>query len=124
MPASLSASTISGQISWWRRTYSSSYPGLTSKTHAYCAICPLAPSDFDELETEQWCVGPCSHQAFMNAAGGSVNLSLLLVFPILIVGPGSDSPSAASILRLPSRVWVTPKMVTGPVLTPNSTETP
>src|SRR5215210_5719582 len=53
MPASLSASTISGQISWWRRTYSSSYPGLTSKTHAYCAICPLAPSDFDELETEQ-----------------------------------------------------------------------
>src|SRR5215210_3959694 len=44
MPASLSASTISGQISWWRRTYSSSYPGLTSRTHAYCAICP--PSSF------------------------------------------------------------------------------
>src|SRR5918997_6283501 len=42
MPASLSTFTISGQISWWRRTYSSSYPGLTSKTHAYCAICPLS----------------------------------------------------------------------------------
>src|SRR3712207_661826 len=53
MPASLSTSTISGQLSWWRRTYSSSYPGLTSKTHAYCAICPLAPSEFDELDTEQ-----------------------------------------------------------------------
>ena len=60
----------------------------------------------------------------MNAAGGSVNLRRLLVFPILIVGPGIDSPSAASILRLPSRLWVTPKMVTGPVLTPNSTVTP
>jgi hypothetical protein len=60
----------------------------------------------------------------MNTAGGSANLSLLLVFPIFSVGPGSDSPSAASIFRLPSRVWVTPKMVTGPVLTPNSMETP
>jgi hypothetical protein len=30
----------------------------------------------------------------MNAAGGSANLSRLLVFPILSVGPGNDSPSA------------------------------
>ena len=60
----------------------------------------------------------------MNAAGESANLRRLLVFPIFSVGPESDYPSAASILRLPSRVWVTSKMVTGPVLTPNSTETP
>jgi hypothetical protein len=33
----------------------------------------------------------------MKAAGGSANLRRLLVFPILSVGPGSNSPSAASI---------------------------
>src|SRR3954454_20924625 len=55
MPADRSASTISGQISRRRRTYSSSYPGLTPRTHAYAAIRPppLAPSDFDKLEVEQ-----------------------------------------------------------------------
>src|SRR5918993_2180197 len=55
MPASLSASTISGQISWWRRTYSSSYPGLTSRTHAYWVIRPplLAASDFDEFQVQK-----------------------------------------------------------------------
>ena len=60
----------------------------------------------------------------MNAAGGRAYLRRLLVFPILRVGPGMDSPSAASVFRRPSRVWVTAKMVIGPVLTLNSTDTP
>src|ERR687895_2008785 len=58
MPASLRAPTISGQISWWRRTYSPSYPGLTSKIHAYCAICP--PNSFRLLRTtDRAGVRPC-----------------------------------------------------------------
>src|SRR5215207_11436358 len=59
MPASLRAPTISGQISWWRSTYSSSYPGLTSKTHAYCAICP--PNSFRLRRTRDRAgVRPCA----------------------------------------------------------------
>src|SRR5215204_6503861 len=57
MPAERNASTISGQISSCRLLYSSSYPGLTSRTHAYCAIRspPLIPSDLEELQGQQAC---------------------------------------------------------------------
>src|ERR687898_485660 len=50
MPAERNASTISGQISWWRRTYSSSYPGLTSRTHAHD---PTGYGTFEETSAGQ-----------------------------------------------------------------------
>ena len=46
------------------------------------------------------------------------------VFPILNVGPATDSPSAARSLSRPSAVCVTPRMVTGPRRTFISIERP
>ena len=47
-----------------------------------------------------------------------------LVLPILNVGPGVDSPSAATSFSRPSTVCVTPRIVTGPSRTFISIERP
>jgi len=72
----------------------------------------------------QWCVGPSAHQAFTNSSGGNENRNREFVFPTRRIGPGSDSPSAASIFSRPSAVCVTARIVTGPTFTLNSTDTP
>src|ERR1017187_7261805 len=72
----------------------------------------------------QWCVGPSIDQRLMNSAGPNENRSRELVLPMRRIGPGSDSPSAPTSLSLPSAVCVKPRIVTGPVFTLNSTETP
>src|SRR5450755_913080 len=72
----------------------------------------------------QWCVGPSIDQRLMNSAGPRPNLIRELVLPMRRMGPGSASPWAATSLSPPAAVSVRPRMVTGPVFTWNSTETP
>ena len=72
----------------------------------------------------QWCVGPSAHHAFTNSSGGNENRNREFVFPTFRIGPGSDSPSAATIFSRPSAVCVNARIVTGPTFTLNYTDTP
>ena len=71
-----------------------------------------------------WWVGPCAHHVSMNSAGPFAKRIREFVLPIRKVGPAIDSPSAASSFSRPSAVCERPRIVTGPSLTLNSTESP
>src|SRR4051812_42543674 len=82
-----------------------------------------SPSSFPTADTSAatwptpsatWWVGPCSHQASKNSAGGCEKRRRELVLPMRNVAPGIDSASATSSFRRPSTVCVQPTMVTGP----------